>query len=114
MSGTVTLLTSEQADVLLLPTSAVHTQGRTSFVYVPGANGTPEQQDVVTGASNGTEIEITSGLNEGDTVLLNVAAPAAAAGGTTTGAPAGGGFGGGFGGGSGGGGGRGGATGGLR
>ncbi len=114
MSGTITLLTREKTDVLLVPSSAVHTQGRTSFVYVPNADGTPKEQDVVTGDSNGTQVEIASGLNEGDTVLLNVTVPSAAAATTTGGDTApGGGFGG-FGGGGGAGGGRGGATGGLR
>lgn len=106
MSAQVSIITNTKGNVLLVPTSAVQTQNGVSSVRVL-KNGTPESVEVETGLSSGTQTEIVSGLNEGDTIVTTSTALTT---GRTTGAqtisPFSGLGGGGFGGARGGGGGR--------
>lgn len=88
MSASVSVVTAEHDNVLVLPNRAVHTQGRQHYVNVL-FEGNVIQVPVTVGLSNDTQTEITSGLKEGDTVLLST---------PTTTAPRVGGIGGGFGG----------------
>jgi len=84
MSVSAAIITDVKQDVLMVPSSAVKTNGNESYVeiidtadIIPSAttNGpvtaknAPHQQVVEVGASNDTSIEIISGLNEGDTVV---------------------------------------------
>lgn len=69
MSDTVSIITSVKPDVLLVPNAAVTTKQGTSYVRVMNAGGAPTQTEVTMGASNDTMTEITSGLNEGDTIV---------------------------------------------
>jgi len=86
----------EIADVLLVPSSAVKTQGKKSYVQVLGqkyderlgrtgviSTVLPENKVVTVGTSNDTEVEITSGLSEGDQVVVKTVTGTAA----TTAAP---------------------------
>ncbi|MBM3140813.1 MAG: hypothetical protein FJZ92_11570 [Chloroflexi bacterium] len=106
MTASVVILIDAKPDVLLLPSSAVRRASSTTTVLVPGAGGVAETRTVTVGASNGTQIEITSGLGEGDTVLIpaTTTATSATAGATPKAGQAGQGFGGFQGGGGGGGG----------
>jgi len=70
MNASIILLLDVKEDVLLLPTAAVRRQGRTSFVSFLKPDGTTEQRNVVTGGTDATNTAITSGLNEGDQVVL--------------------------------------------
>ncbi|MSQ42270.1 MAG: HlyD family efflux transporter periplasmic adaptor subunit [Dehalococcoidia bacterium] len=71
MNASITLLLSVTENQLLVPSGAVRRQGGQRFVYLPGeAGGEPVQRQVVVAGSDGTNTAITSGLNEGDTVLL--------------------------------------------
>ena len=70
MSANVTILESVKTDVLLVPTTAIKRQGRTTFVLVPDANGKPTQKNVGIGGNDNTNTEIVTGLNEGDVVLI--------------------------------------------
>jgi len=70
MSANVTVLESVKTNVLLVPTTAIKRQGRTTFVLVPDAAGKPTQKDVGLGGSDSSNTEIVSGLNEGDVVLI--------------------------------------------
>lgn len=54
---------------LVVPTTAVEGTVEAGVVYLPGADGEPEPRDVVLGISDGTAIEIVSGLEEGDEIL---------------------------------------------
>ncbi len=80
MSNTISIITNIKPDVLLVPNVAVSTRQGASSVQVMSAGGTVSQRQVTTGLSNDTLIEITSGLNEGDTIVTQVinksAAPA--------------------------------------
>jgi hypothetical protein len=62
--------------VLLVPATAVRTQGSSSYVVVMNEDGEFERLTVVVGDSNGTTVEVVSGLSEGDTVYINASAPA--------------------------------------
>ena len=68
MSVSATIIISSKANVMLVASSAVKTQGGSSYVEVL-ANGVPERKAVTVGDSNDTQTEITSGLNEGDLVI---------------------------------------------
>ena len=69
MTANVNIVTDQRDNVLMVPNRAVHTQGRQKLVTVL-FEGQQMQVPVQTGLSNDTMTEITSGLNEGDTVLL--------------------------------------------
>lgn len=85
MSVTANIVTGVDDNVLLVPNSAVKTQGNNSYVEVlnlPGGASAanlstqgvtsatlPQMQPVQVGNSNDTMTEITSGLNEGDLVV---------------------------------------------
>lgn len=66
---TVTVTTSDIADALNVPRDALHTEQGKSYVYRV-VNGTLRRTPVVVNALNLTQVEILSGLKEGDTVAL--------------------------------------------
>lgn len=56
--------------VLVVPTTAVEGAVGTGSVYIPGdAGGTPSKQAVALGLTDGVNVQILSGLKEGDTIL---------------------------------------------
>lgn len=58
--------------VLSLPYECVHTgAGEGAFVYLPSGKNGKEKRSVTLGANNFNRIEITSGLKDGETVLLD-------------------------------------------
>jgi HlyD family secretion protein len=66
---TVTVTISNAPYALNVPRDALHTEQGKFYVYRI-VNGVLRRTSVTTGASNLTQIEILSGLNEGDTVAL--------------------------------------------
>jgi RND family efflux transporter MFP subunit len=70
MTANLAVVVDRRENVLLLPTRAVRSQGTQKIVTV-AYKGQNIQVPVQTGLSNDTSIEITSGLQEGDQVLLN-------------------------------------------
>jgi multidrug efflux pump subunit AcrA (membrane-fusion protein) len=80
-SATVTLIYAQFSNVLTVPSAAVHTVNGQSVVYTMSGDqqvSTP----VVVGESDGTSTEITSGLNEGDEVVVTITVPGGGTGGT--------------------------------
>jgi hypothetical protein len=75
MTITVTITTAQKNNVLLVPTQAIISQGGGTFVQVIN-NGVTEQRAVQTGISNYQYTEITSGLSEGEQVIVPQAAMA--------------------------------------
>ncbi len=69
MSANVNIVIEDKKDVLLVPSGAVNTNKNGSFVRVL-ENGTPAEKSVETGSTNDTMTEITSGLTEGDRVII--------------------------------------------
>lgn len=72
MSATVNIITNQKDNVLLVPAMAVVTQNGQSVVRVL-KNNTVTEVPVETGLSSNSQIEITSGVNEGDTVVTGTA-----------------------------------------
>ena len=100
MSTSADIVTSEKDGVVMVPASAVKSRGQQSYVltFNPPLTGTkqelflgvpssvhPVQKPVQVGLSNDTDVEITSGLSEGDQVLVRTITTTAAP--TTTTAP---------------------------
>lgn len=70
MSCEVILVTDQATDVLKVSKRAVTTQDGQATVKLKNADGTTTITPVETGFTDGSEIEIVSGLSEGDTVLI--------------------------------------------
>ena len=101
LSATVSVLTGEVDNALYLPTAALTGTGTTRLATVVGANGKTTSQSVTVGLAGDTDVQIVSGLTDGEKVQVTVTTTSGGFGGF--GGRAGGG---GFGGGAGGGGGR--------
>ncbi len=69
MTADLNVIVQQHANVLLVPNRAVHTTGTTKTVTVL-YEGQQIQVPVKTGLSNDTMTEITSGLKQGDVVVL--------------------------------------------
>jgi HlyD family secretion protein len=67
---TVTVTTLDLPNVLAVPREALQTDGSANFVYVVDGH-TLQKRAVGVGGLNLTQVEITSGLNSGDTVVLS-------------------------------------------
>ena len=70
MTGEITFITQETADVLYVSRRAVFTEGDDAYVKVRDADGKIKKVSVETGFTDGTYTEITCGLTEGDIVLI--------------------------------------------
>lgn len=70
MSCEVVLVSEQAKDVLKVSKRAVTTQDGQATVKLKNADGTSTVTPVVTGFTDGSEIEIVSGLEEGDTILI--------------------------------------------
>ncbi|MEJ6950318.1 efflux RND transporter periplasmic adaptor subunit [Natronospora cellulosivora (SeqCode)] len=69
-SAQLDIIVEQVADKLVVPITAVFSQGGNDFV-VKSNNGRSETIPVETGLSSGLRIVIESGLNEGDEILIN-------------------------------------------
>ena len=70
MSSEVTFVSKEVKDVTYVSNKAITTEGTKSYVTLKKADGTTKKTKVVTGFSDGDNVEIKSGLKKGDTVLI--------------------------------------------
>lgn len=70
MTGSVTFVEKQVEDVLYVSNKAVLQEGTKAYVKVKNSDGTTEKREVVTGFSDGVNVEIQSGLTEGETVLI--------------------------------------------
>lgn len=64
-----TIAVAEARGVLVAPLVAVRRGGRGKFVRVLAPDGAVERREVVTGLSDGVNVEIVSGLREGEAVI---------------------------------------------
>ena len=71
------IITESKQNVLVVPPRALRRSGNQQVVQVR-RNGTVEDQVVTTGASDTEQVEILTGLNEYDTVVMAALASAAA------------------------------------
>ena len=74
MSISAEIMTNIKQGVLLVPNSAVKYQGEQQYVEIMSSDGTISRKAVEAGLSNDTMTEITSGLNEGDEVIIQTSA----------------------------------------
>jgi len=75
MSATADIITSERSGVLLVPSRVIGQDSQGNPVVKVMVNGQIEERAVVIGISDGSQTEIVSGLNEGDTVVVEKKAP---------------------------------------
>jgi HlyD family secretion protein len=74
MNASVTIIVDQAQDVLTVPASAIQRDGRDSVVTIQNDDGSTTRQIVTTGLTNGTNTEITDGLEEGQTVIVSTTA----------------------------------------
>lgn len=70
MTATVRFVLQRKESALLVPAAAVQDRNGVKRVLIPGSDGKPATRDVTTGLENGESVEILTGLNEGDSVLV--------------------------------------------
>jgi HlyD family secretion protein len=70
MNASVTIIVDQAQGVLVVPESAVQTEGPNSLVEVLNDDGSTEMATVQTGLGDGSNVEITQGLEEGQTVVV--------------------------------------------
>jgi multidrug efflux pump subunit AcrA (membrane-fusion protein) len=99
-SAEVEIIVRQSTNVLVVPTTAVHTVGTSSYVYLL-KNGKEVEQTVTIGAEGTPYTQITSGLKSGQEVVIASLSSSLSTGSGTTGTGRTG-FGGGLGGGAGG------------
>ncbi len=68
-SATARIAITEANDVLVIPERLVRFVDGEAFVRIPGPDGKPVEQQIVTGLSDGLSVEVKEGLSEGDEVL---------------------------------------------
>jgi len=67
--GTITFISKQKENVVMVPLLSVGRDGITNFVNVKKEEGTTEKRDVVTGFTDGKNVEISSGIKEGEIVV---------------------------------------------
>ncbi len=70
MSASCEVILEEAEDVIAVPIAAVQITDDSRYVIVVNENGETENVEVETGISDDTYVEITSGLNGGETIQL--------------------------------------------
>jgi RND family efflux transporter MFP subunit len=71
MTANVTITLKKKKGVLAIPGAAVVREGGKKYVMLQAKDGKATRREVKTGWKEGTYLEITSGLKEGDTVLIS-------------------------------------------
>lgn len=73
MTANVTFYTESKGDIVLLPSEAIRSENGETYVLMkaPDPKAPPVQQPIQIGLSNGESTEVTSGLKEGDIVLIS-------------------------------------------
>jgi multidrug efflux pump subunit AcrA (membrane-fusion protein) len=74
LSGSADVVLNTEKDVLLIPREAVVHENGEAFVYVADGKQ-PRRQRVELGAGNDTQSVVSSGLSEGDTLVVSPPAP---------------------------------------
>src|SRR3989344_1785815 len=69
MSVSAAITTDAKTDVVIVPVSAVKSQGQEQYMEVKIGDAAPERVSVKTGIANDEFIEIISGVKEGDNVV---------------------------------------------
>lgn len=75
MTARVEITTDDKSDAIAVPLAALKTDSNGSYVIVVNDDNTTENRYVETGIYSDEYVEITSGLNEGEKVSIEYAAP---------------------------------------
>ena len=70
MTGEITFITRESEEVLYVSNRSIIREGKKSYVKRKDEKGNIEKCEVITGFSDGVNVEILEGLNVGDIVLI--------------------------------------------
>lgn len=70
LAATITIPAGRAENVLVVPTTAVEGGAQTGVVYAVLPDGANEPREVTLGMTDGTVVEVTGGLQQGDTILL--------------------------------------------
>jgi len=70
MSASADIIINSRENVLLVPERAIYMNGKGETAVSISTNGQTEERTVVTGASDGLQTEIVSGLHEGETIAI--------------------------------------------
>ena len=70
MSGDVTFITRQKPAVLYVSNQSIINESGKQYVKIKGEDGEPKLIEIVTGFSDGSNVEVLSGLKEGDIVLI--------------------------------------------
>ena len=70
MTAELTFITKETETVTYVSNRAVFRENGRSYVRMYDENGNVVSVEIVTGFSDGSQVEVTEGLTEGDTVLI--------------------------------------------
>lgn len=70
LSGTVDISCKKTSNVLLVPVAAVHEEDSSVYVYVLNQSGEKEKREIEVGARSSTFVEVRSGLQEGERVII--------------------------------------------
>ena len=70
MTGEVTFLTKETEEVTYVSNRAIFREGIKSYVKMKDDEGKIVKKEVVTGFSDGVNVEIIEGVSEGEIVLI--------------------------------------------
>jgi HlyD family secretion protein len=68
MNGRGLITTDSKANILVVPARAIKRRGSDQIVSVKRASGSVEEQVITTGASDANNVEVLTGLSEGDVV----------------------------------------------
>jgi membrane fusion protein, macrolide-specific efflux system len=72
MTATIELKANEKNDALLVPANAITDTGTEKFVSVKnGESKKTERRRIITGISNGKNVEIVSGITENDNIIVS-------------------------------------------
>lgn len=70
LTVTVSIIVEEATNVLLVPNSAISTQGKQTYVQIVLPDGTTEERAITTGISDWQYTEVTGGLSEGEQLIV--------------------------------------------
>lgn len=70
MNCTITFVKVEKLGILMIPNKAVYIESDKQYVNVKDSTGSVVKTEVQTGLSDGSQVEVVSGLNEGETLVI--------------------------------------------
>ena len=84
LTSTIDIITAESTDTLVIPSKAITTNNGIKTVQVM-VNGVPQTRAISVGIVSGTQTEVTSGLSEGEQILVGMSTASGSGSATTTG-----------------------------